>query len=74
VTRVVVRIEYADGAFRQFSALWPAPCLLIPGMTEEEAGLSPGMRNPDRKEPLIGLVFGGNPQAGGVQVHQEGVL
>ncbi len=74
VSMLVLRVEYENGAHREFTALWPVPCLLRIGATAEEAGLPAGMTDPERKEPLIACVFGGNPAAGGVTVSQSGLL
>ncbi len=74
VSMLVLRVEYENGAHREFTALWPVPCLLRIGATAEEAGLPAGTADPERKEPLIACVFGGNPEAGGVTVSQSGLL
>ena len=72
--KLFVRVEKANGAWQEITALHPEPFLLEIGPKEEAAGLPAGIADPDRKEPLIAILFGGNPQAGGIQVHQEGVL
>lgn len=74
MSRIVLRVEYGNGAHREFTADWPQPCLLRIGTAGEEAGLPAGMADPGRKEPLIACMFGGNPEAGGVTVSQAGML
>jgi len=74
VSRVVLRVEYEGGSFREFSALRPHPFHLAIEAGPEEASLPVGMTGPERKEPVIGVIFGGSPEHGGVTVRQEGVL
>jgi hypothetical protein len=74
VAKVVVRVEYANGAFRELTAISPQPFLMRAGATAEEAGLPPGLVDPSRKEPLVAIVFGGNSVSGGIQVRQAGTL
>jgi hypothetical protein len=59
--RVTLRVEYPNGAYRQFTAGQPVGYVL----RVQESG-TPG-------EPLITARFAGNPDAGGMQVSQEGV-
>lgn len=73
VTQVLVRIRRADGSQQEITANWPEPFLLRIGAKDEEAGLSAGMTGPDRKEPLIAVLFGGNAGVGGVRVNQTGI-
>jgi hypothetical protein len=60
-SRVTLRIEYPNGAVREFTADHPLGYWLRVQESDE-----PG-------EPLIIVFFGGNPGAGGMRVSQEGV-
>jgi len=73
VAEVFVRIRRADGTQQEITAAWPGPFLLKIGPKDQGAALPAGMTDPDRKEPLIAVLFGGNPGAGGVQVRQTGI-
>jgi hypothetical protein len=60
-SRVILRIEFPNGAYREFAAGQPLKYWL--GVLESDAP----------PEPLIAVFFGGNPEAGGMQVSQEGI-
>jgi len=62
-SRVVLLVEYPGGAFREFTAAWPL---------EWRFAVAPSDGKP-RSEPKIALMFAGNPDAGGIQVRQEGM-
>lgn len=74
VATVFVGIQYHNGAVRQFTAHRPLDFVLAPGEGSNEASLGPGMASATRKEPRIMVAFEGNPDAGGVEVHQEGAV
>lgn len=73
VATVFIGVQYHNGAVRQFTAQRPLDFVLAPAAGSAEASLAPGMAAAERKEPRIMVAFEGNPDAGGVQVHQEGV-
>jgi hypothetical protein len=60
-SKVTLRIEFPNGAYREFTAEQPLGYWL----RVQESNAPP--------EPLIAVFFGGNPAAGGMQVSQEGV-
>lgn len=62
--RVTVRLEFATGAHREFTADQPADFAFAIAPSDGKT----------RSEPRIALMFAGNPDAGGIQVHQEGVI
>lgn len=62
-SRVVLRVEWANGAVREFTAVSPL---------EYQFAAAPSDDLP-RSEPKLMVVFAGNPEAGGIQVHSEGV-
>lgn len=61
--RVVLRVEFASGAYRQYTAVDPL---------EWHFAIAPTDGSP-RSEPQIALMFAGNPDAGGIKVQQEGM-
>jgi hypothetical protein len=60
-SRITLRIEFPNGTYREFTAEKPLGYWL----RVQESNAPP--------EPLITVFFGGNPEAGGMQVSQEGV-
>jgi hypothetical protein len=60
-SRIVLLVEFADGAYRQFAAGQPCGYALA-----IEASGSP-------QEPRITVTFAGNPEAGGMRVSQGGL-
>ena len=61
--RVVLRVEWANGAFREFTAESPL---------EYQFAAAPSDDLP-RSEPQLMVVFAGNPELGGIQVRADGV-
>ena len=74
VKRVQVIFTYVNDAVREITANLPLDARLAILPAENTAGLGPGMASEQRKEPRIGVFFEGNPDAGGVEVHAEGVV
>lgn len=64
VTHLGVFMGYDNGAVREYTVMQPAGCVLV--HLNKDA--------PEGTEPRLAVVFTGNPEAGGVQVHQEGVI
>jgi hypothetical protein len=62
--RVVIRLEFAGGAYREFTASSPLDWQFA-------VAPSDGQR---RSEPRIALMFAGNKATGGITVSQEGVV
>lgn len=71
--QVNVVIRYANGAAREYLAYWPLNFRFAVAAGEDQARLGPGLESGERKEPRLGVFFDGNPDAGGIQVHSEGV-
>jgi hypothetical protein len=61
---IVLRMEWPGGAYREYTVRQPL---------EFTFAVAPSGGN-GRSEPKIALMFAGNPQAGGVQVRQEGAV
>ena len=61
--RVVLRVEWANGAFREFTAVSPL---------QYQFAAAPSDDLP-RSEPQLMVVFAGNPELGGIQVRADGV-
>ena len=73
VEQVFIRIQYENGAVREYTADWPLRFQFASAASEDPAGLGPGLESEEKKEPRLGVFFDGNPDAGGIQVHSEGV-
>jgi hypothetical protein len=73
VAQVFIRIQYVNGAVREYTAAEPLQFRFAVAASDAVAGLGPGIEAEDRKEPRLGVFFDGNPDAGGIQVHSEGV-
>jgi len=74
VEKIFVRVEYPDGAYRQFEAVQPLSPVLAVDDSGVMAGLCPGMADPGRHEASVMLMFTGNPGTGGIIVTSEGVI
>jgi hypothetical protein len=59
-SRVVLLVEFPNGAYRRFTAEQPRDYLLA----IEASG--------DPREPCVTVTFAGNPEAGGMKVSQAG--
>lgn len=70
---VVVRIEYPNGAVREFTCHNPLGFQQVVAGSGEMAHLPPGFPV-DAKEPVVAVMFSGNPAAGGIQVRASGKL
>jgi len=73
VEQVFIRIQYENGAVREYTADRPLRLQFAVAASEDPAGLGPGLESEEKKEPRLGVFFDGNPDAGGIQVHSEGV-
>jgi hypothetical protein len=62
VTHLGIFMGYENGAVREYTVTRPRECVLV--HLNEDA--------PEGAEPKLAIVFAGNPQEGGVQVHSEG--
>jgi hypothetical protein len=70
---VFIRVQYANGAVREYTADQPLSFRFAIAASEAAAGLGPGLESDEKKEPRLGVFFDGNPDTGGIQVHSEGV-
>ncbi len=61
--RVAVRVEWGNGAFREFTADEPLGYELAIDAADGQL----------RSEPKVMITFSGNSRKGGVQVAQEGI-
>ena len=73
VAQVFIRIQYANGAVREYTARQPLAFRFAVAESDHQAGLGPGLEAEGKREPRLGVFFDGNPDAGGIQVHSEGV-
>ena len=71
---VTLRIEWPNGAVREYTAHNPLGFQQAIAASGEIAGLPPGFRAEDAKEPVVAVMFSGNPAAGGIQVSASGKL
>ena len=74
VATVFIGIQYHNGAVQQLTAQRPLDFTLAIDAGSNEASLSPGIAVASRKEPRIMVAFEGNPDAGGVEGHKEGLV
>lgn len=74
ITHIRVWIGYSNGAYREYEASHPHDPQVLVTTTDAVAGLGPGLSEEQRREPRVGIMFSGNPAAGGIQVNQAGVL
>jgi hypothetical protein len=70
---VFIRVQYANGAVREYTAEQPLSFRFAIAASEAVAGLGPGLKSDEKREPRLGVFFDGNPDTGGIQVHSEGV-
>jgi hypothetical protein len=72
VATLFVGIVYDNDAVYQLTVHRPLDFVLAVDAGSNEASLMPGMAGAGRREPRVMVAFEGNPDAGGVEVHQEG--
>ena len=73
VAQIVITFRYTNGAVREYTADQPLYPRLAIMPSENPAGLGPGLASEQRSEAQLAVFLGGNPDAGGIQVHSEGV-
>ena len=73
VRTLFVGIVYNNDAVYQMTVHRPLDFKFALDAGQNAASLAPGMASESRREPRGMIVFEGNPDAGGVEVHQEGV-
>lgn len=73
VEQVFIRIRYANGAVREYTADEPLNFRFAVAASDSVAGLGPGLGSEEKREPRLGVFFDGNADTGGIQVHSEGV-
>lgn len=72
VRTLFIGIVYKNDAVYQMTMHRPLDFKFALDAGQNAASLAPGMASESRREPRGLIMFEGNPDADGVQVHQEG--
>jgi hypothetical protein len=70
---VTVEIEWPGGAVRKYTANNPAAFWQVIAPSGQAAGLPPGF-GASPEEPVVAVMFAGNPETGGIRVAATGKL